>query len=318
MKVSVIIPAYNAEQYLAAAVDSVLATHYAPLEILIVEDHSQDGTRRVAEQIAQEHGGVVRLLSTPGVRNRGAGAARNTGIEQATGEIICFLDADAGYYPNRFDRALQRMQRDQTIDVIFGRSVIVYEAGVEREFGRFTDQYLDVHPGESLLDAVVHGCPHTNTVTVRRSALRQVGPFSTRLSLGQDHELFIRLAMISRTANLPDGPPIAFHRRHGSNRWRRSLEANELNWLRVVASADRWARAHPEMIKGPVPPFQRLAAEAVFGWCDQYLKRRDSRSSRRLLLELARRFPAALFSKRFFGNARNTVFIPARLSQAEN
>jgi len=88
--ISVIVPMYNAEKYLAECVDSVLAQTYPDFEVILVNDGSTDSTEDIAQQYAAKDN-RVRVVTQP---NAGLSGARNTGIEQAKGEYLFFLDAD--------------------------------------------------------------------------------------------------------------------------------------------------------------------------------------------------------------------------------
>ena len=89
-KVSVIVPVYNAEDFLAECIESILGQDYEELELLLVDDGSRDGSGRICEEYAAASG-KIRLLRQ---ENSGASAARNAGLRQAEGEFIVFVDAD--------------------------------------------------------------------------------------------------------------------------------------------------------------------------------------------------------------------------------
>lgn len=94
-KLSIIIPLYNAEKYISACIESLFAqTVIEHVEILVVDDHGQDNSRVIVEQLQSQHslGSCIRILSTP--KNSGAWAARNLGISEAKGQWIGFVDAD--------------------------------------------------------------------------------------------------------------------------------------------------------------------------------------------------------------------------------
>ena len=84
--ISVIVPAYNAEQYIAQCIDNLLCQTYKNLEIIVVDDGSTDNTSRVLQQYPK-----VKYIYQP---NSGVSVARNAGIEAASGEFIHFMDAD--------------------------------------------------------------------------------------------------------------------------------------------------------------------------------------------------------------------------------
>jgi glycosyltransferase involved in cell wall biosynthesis len=98
-RLSVIVPAFNVEDYLAESVESILAQSYRDLEIVVVDDGSTDGTAAVARDYADRLANV-RVVTTA---NRGLGAARNLGIQHARGELIAFVDSDDTVLPEAYD-----------------------------------------------------------------------------------------------------------------------------------------------------------------------------------------------------------------------
>ena len=101
--VSVVIPVYNAERYVARALASALAQPEVG-EVILVEDDSPDRALEVCRSLANEHAGKVRLLRHPDGRNHGAGPSRNLGIRAARHPFMTALDADDHYLPGRFRR----------------------------------------------------------------------------------------------------------------------------------------------------------------------------------------------------------------------
>ncbi len=99
--VSVIVPVYNGEVYLAECLESILSQTLSAIEILCIDDGSTDNSRAILEAYAVRDG-RLRILSQ---QNRGAGVARNVGMEQATGEYLAFLDADDVFAPDMLEKA---------------------------------------------------------------------------------------------------------------------------------------------------------------------------------------------------------------------
>ena len=114
--VSVIIPVYNMEQFLNACVDSVLSQTYPSLEIILVNDGSKDNSPAICEEIAKEHHQVVLIHQ----ENRGVSVARNTGMQQATGKYLMFLDAD-DRLPEGAVKALIEAAEQNNADMTIGR-----------------------------------------------------------------------------------------------------------------------------------------------------------------------------------------------------
>jgi glycosyltransferase involved in cell wall biosynthesis len=113
-KISVVIPAYNAERYLREALESVLAQHYPALDILVIDDGSADGTAGVAQSVAG-----VRYVPQ---KNAGAAAARNHGVRLAEGEWIAFLDADYLRTEEKLSRQSQVLREKPGIDIVLGQA----------------------------------------------------------------------------------------------------------------------------------------------------------------------------------------------------
>jgi glycosyltransferase involved in cell wall biosynthesis len=102
--VSVVIPAHNREAHLARALESVLAQTYSELEVLVVDDGSEDGTRRIAEEYARKDSRVQPIVHG---QKKGAQAARNTGIQGSRGQWIAFLDSDDYWLPDSLEARWQ-------------------------------------------------------------------------------------------------------------------------------------------------------------------------------------------------------------------
>ncbi|MFV9691842.1 MAG: glycosyltransferase family 2 protein, partial [Desulfobacteria bacterium] len=117
MKISVIIPVYNAEKYVRNAIESALQQPETG-EILLVEDNSPDNCLQICRDLEKKHE-IVELLRHPDGRNHGAGASRNLGIKNAKFDYISFLDADDYYLPGRFEAARRLFEKYHDIDGVY-------------------------------------------------------------------------------------------------------------------------------------------------------------------------------------------------------
>lgn len=104
--ISIITPAYNVEKYIGRTIESVLNQTYPNWELIIVDDHSKDDTWKVASEYAVTNSRIKVIKTT---ENGGAGVARNTGIKQATGDYIAFLDSDDLWAPSKLEVQISRM-----------------------------------------------------------------------------------------------------------------------------------------------------------------------------------------------------------------
>ena len=170
--VSVIVPVWNGERFLAEALDSILAQEYEPLEVIVVDDGSTDGSAAIAQ--ARD----VRYYVQP---NRGPGAARNTGVAAAQGELLAFLDQDDVYLPGKLALQVETLAKRPEIGFVFTRIDVFLEPGVERP------AWL---PADWFVTPPVGYCP--STLMLRREAFAAVGEFDTDYTAFSDGDWFVR------------------------------------------------------------------------------------------------------------------------------
>jgi glycosyltransferase involved in cell wall biosynthesis len=203
--ISVIIPVYNAAQFLEKAVAS--AVHFDEVkEIILVEDKSTDNSLEISKKLAAENP-KIKLFQHPDKGNHGAGATRNLGIEKATGSFITFLDADDYYLPNRFD-AEKEIFNDPKIEGVFSAIGVEYltEKGKQEYLTKFKDSPLTTvnYPAEgvevfrgllSLTPKTFGTFFHLNALTIRKSAIEKNKlRFNENLRVHQDSDFNIKLS----------------------------------------------------------------------------------------------------------------------------
>lgn len=198
-KVSVVIPLYNKEQYIARSVESVLAQTERYFELIVVDDGSSDTG---PEWVSQCPDSRVQMISIP---NSGVSVARNTGAAHARAEWIAFLDADDAYEPRFLEVLLALALRCP-------EAALVASAYCEvREDGSASNQNWQLLPtdprGDYVQDffaASMHASPVcSSAVMIRRSVFEDVGGFPPHLRLGEDLDLWFRIASRHRIAWCP-------------------------------------------------------------------------------------------------------------------
>lgn len=122
-KVSVIIPVYNVEKYVAATIQSVLSQTYENFEILIVDDGSPDKSIEVCKLFKDSRIKIIHQL------NRGLAGARNTGIRHASGDYLAFLDADDIWLPEKLEKHVHHLNNSPTVGISFCYSAFINEKG---------------------------------------------------------------------------------------------------------------------------------------------------------------------------------------------
>ena len=122
IKVSVIIPVYQVENYLERAIDSVLAQTLEEKEIILVDDGSYDASPQICDRYAQQYPGLIHVIHK---ENNGLGMARNTGVKMATGEYIAFLDSDDTVEPEMYEEMYQKA-KEEDYDIVMCDVKIIY------------------------------------------------------------------------------------------------------------------------------------------------------------------------------------------------
>jgi len=197
--VSVIIPTYNCAAYLDESIRSVLAQTYVTYEIIVVDDGSTDNTRTVLapfwDRIHYVH-----------QENRELSAARNTGIREARGDLIAFLDADDVWLPTKLELQVQTLQGQPAAGWAFADFLDFDDSGVTGG-SRFSTwpgvrEWFDRHRvgdggiacGPMYVDLLKANWIHASSVMVRRNVLAVVGLFDEACRVGEDYDLWLRIA----------------------------------------------------------------------------------------------------------------------------
>lgn len=195
MTISVVIPCYNRAHLVGDAIRSALAQTVQPSEIIVVDDGSKDGS----EAIASGFSGVRCLRQT----NAGPSAARNAGIQAATGDWVAFLDSDDLWPPTRLSSQLALLEAHPDLVFIFGREAkfsvgctpVKVNDGHAQPTGRLADPF-----GQMMRDVNIP----TSGVLVRRDALLAAGGFDNSLRLCEDCDLWMRLALAGHKFGVVD------------------------------------------------------------------------------------------------------------------
>lgn len=164
--ISVIIPAYNAERYLGEAIESILKQTLPVSEIIVVDDGSTDGTASVA----RSYDSVIYLSH----KQSGSGAARNLGVQRASGEWLSFLDADDLWHPEKLRRQFEAFRGDSPPSLVFSQIVEFTSADLSSEAASQLQPRTEPMPG--LL---------CSSMVISRTDFLATGGFPTELKLGE-------------------------------------------------------------------------------------------------------------------------------------
>jgi glycosyltransferase involved in cell wall biosynthesis len=179
---SVIIPAYNREAYLGAAIASVLTQTYPVTEIIVVDDGSTDRTAA----ISGAYGPPVRCITQ---ENRGAGAARNTGLNAARGDFVALLDSDDLWLERKLEQQVAYLQTHPGTDLVFCRMRPFLSPEIDPALGgKFDCRELAACNAQALL--------------ARREIFARVGPFPTARDLPEFFPWFERASDLGLTHHI--------------------------------------------------------------------------------------------------------------------
>lgn len=230
--VSVVIPCYNVERYLAAAIDSVLGQSYENVEVIVVDDGSTDGSPGILDG----YGDRIRVLRQS---NLGLPAARNAGIRVCRGAYMAFLDADDWWDCEFVAKMVTALKHSGAVLAYCGWQNV----GLP---GRRGEPF--VPPDYSGLDAVeafLEGCRWPVHAALTQSALvRSVGAFDETLTSGEDFDLWLRIAPFGGVVRVPE--VLAHYRFHDGPQMTK-------NHLKIIANhwriQQKFLREHPEAVR---------------------------------------------------------------------
>ncbi len=183
-KVTVVIPAYNAMAYLPQTLDSVLKQTFSDFEVLIINDGSTDNIMQWASEITDSR---IKLISQ---LNQGVSVARNTGIENAQGEYIVFLDADDLWEPTKLEKQVCCLDNKPEVGLVYTWTLLVDENGKPTGVRYNSELEGDVWQQILVGDIVCSG----SSAMVRRSCFEVVGVFDPDLSSAADFDMWTRIA----------------------------------------------------------------------------------------------------------------------------
>lgn len=185
---SVIIPVYNKEKFVAKTIKSVLGQSFTDYEIIIVNDGSTDQSEN---KISEYQDARIRYFSK---KNEGVAVARNFGIERATADYICFLDADDFWFPD-FLKKMFRYISELPEQKVFA-SAIEIETPNKTIPARYSIPKISDFEIVNFFNASQKECVlWTSSVCIHKSVFEKVGPFDTTIKHGEDTELWIRIGL---------------------------------------------------------------------------------------------------------------------------
>jgi glycosyltransferase involved in cell wall biosynthesis len=227
--ISVVIPAFNAMNYLPETLASVLNQSYNDIEVIVVNDGSLDETERWVSQIKDPR---VKLISQ---ENQGLAGARNTGIVQARGEYIAFLDADDLWEPTKLEKQVRVLEENPEVALVYTWVAYIDEKG--KSTGKVLKNQAEGEVWKKLIEHNIVECG--SVAMVRRSCFEAVGFFDRHLgSYVEDWDMWLRIA--SRYPFKVVKEPLVYYRQvssGASKNWEGMARSFELVIEKAFAAA---------------------------------------------------------------------------------
>jgi len=224
--ISCIVPVFNGERFLPEALESIWKQTYFPLEIIVVDDGSTDGTPKIVNRYRDR----VRYLKQ---ENAGPSAARNSGIGAARGEFVAFLDVDDLWLPAKLTRQMAQFQSRPEADCCVTNIQNFWAPELREEQEKFRHHRISrAVPGYVA-----------QTLLARRAIFEKVGLFNTALRYGEAAEWFLRAGEHGTVTVLLD-EVLVYRRLHQVNETRLQAAAVRDTFLEIVkASLERRRRS---------------------------------------------------------------------------
>ena len=274
-RVSIVIPAYNAMDYLPETLASALGQTLEDFEVIIVNDGSSDGIEEWFYRTVTDS--RVTLISKS---NGGQSSARNLGIRNAKGSYVAFLDADDLWRPDKLQQQVKALDGDPAAGVAYSWVACIDESG--KFNGKVRQNYAEGWIFSDLLMRNIVVCG--SNAMVRRDCIDKVGMFDGSVNGVEDLDLCLRLAQHYTFRLIPE--TLVYYRNHGSS-FSRSWLVMEKSLIKLLDRAFASAPSEYSCLK----PKSYAAAYLSLGWKALQSQHRDYKDSRRLLRMATRHHP---------------------------
>lgn len=226
--ISVVIPVYNGQQFIGRALESVLSQSYSNIEILVIDDASEDKTIRKVKKYKDKRIELIR-----NVLNCGPAASRNIGLKKSRGKLIAFLDADDVWHPYKLEKQMRALT--SRVDGAYTKcrvmvrgehKKVIIPTSKHRSQGIYRESYIK-----------------TPSVLVRKTCVNKVRGFDEKLQVCEDWDFFMRLSRVCKLKYLDEVLVLIY-----PSRYRRSIKERRQDYRKFAQSCERMIEKHSDVM----------------------------------------------------------------------
>lgn len=229
-RVSILVAAYNAEQFIGQTIRSVVSQTYQDWELIVVDDGSTDGTANIVKEWAQNDSRIKFLVQS----NKGASSARNYAFSHSTGDYIVILDADDCILPDKLELQCKHLDNNHMYGVVYGDTWHCDEnlSHIILESKKFPSQHVE---GDVFERIILGNLFAVHSAMVRRECILRVGLHDESQDLIADWDFWVRVSEFYKF--LYDSTPVAEYRFHRA--MSASTDNNSRQWLQRFGVAKK-------------------------------------------------------------------------------
>jgi len=289
MEISVIIPVYNAGEFVSQAVKSALEQPETS-EVLLIEDGSSDNSLDVCVSLAEKYS-KVKLLQHADGENRGAAASRNLGIKSAAYSFVAFLDADDYFLPKRFSKTMDVFNSNNHVDGVYEAIGAIFMDNEVKEFwsrlpfNEVTTVKKVIRPEDLFVELISGGAGYFSFdgFTARKSLFFRVSFFNEKLIICEDAELMYKLCAKGKLYPGNIEKLVAMRRVHDNNRITCHLADKRKaygSFIKVLQSLHEWGKhnltkeQHKLFLHYYISHVRKIDYFDDFRWLDYFISRK--------------------------------------------
>lgn len=225
--VSVVIPVYNAESFIAESIESMLSQTYKHIEVIIIDDNSTDNSWKIITSYQKRYPSLIRAVHLTHNMNKGGDTCANIGIQMAKGSLIARMDADDISHPTRIEKQVEFLRRNKNVFMVGASAYVIDKNGktigekiMPEKNDQIYGQYMVFHP-------MIHP-----SVVFKKNVIKRKNFYLSKYSANNDYYTFFNLISQGYVfANLPE--KLLKYRIYGNNNSLKTIKKNFFNTLRA-------------------------------------------------------------------------------------